>query len=1113
MSLLGGDADLSEPFVPSDQAHRERIALSLDETLFVEAGAGTGKTTALVSRLVNLVASGRTTIERIAAITFTEAAAAELREKVRHALEERGRSAGAGAPERQRSLEAARRLDHGAIQTLHGFAASLLQELPLEAGLPPEFDAVEEIEADLRFEERWTQMLAEALESQDLAPLLSKALRLGLRLDTLRDIARAFHENYDLLGQPLDAQPAPAPTAATRVAEAREEIRRLLPLAQAGLADPLAAHARGVATLGDRLAALEEDGSRSTTLLARWGRISARNLSNPSNWNDDPQSRVNGCKLMKDLLRDLESARSEELERARRAAILPLLEGLRHLVLDYAEERRTAGKAEFHDLLVWARDLLRDNSEGRAHFQSRFSHILIDEFQDTDPIQAEIAFYLTEQTHRSAKDWTSLKVEPGKLFIVGDAKQSIYRFRRADIGVLGLVKNLLGDSTVPLKQNFRCQEPIISWVNAIFGRWIGGDGDDVQAAYVPLAPRWSPPDANPPLGVHWFGGALGASSGEVRREESTSVASVLRQIQSAAWKVRDEDSGELRDARYRDICVLLPTRTGLRALEQALAEANLPYRVESQSMVLATQDVRELLDCLRAIDAPADQIALVAALRSSAFGCSDVELLQFVESGGNLNYIEAGKGAGEVRDALEVLHSYHQSRTWEDLDLLIERFIRERQMVEACFGSARPRERWRRLRFVVQRARAFAQVSGGSLRAFLDLIERQAREGARMVEAPVPETDEDAVRIMTIHAAKGLEFPIVLLSGLGATPNPRAPTVIFDRLTGGVEVRAPSSYGGHFSTAGFDKARQQEAMAQEAENIRLMYVASTRARDHLIVSLFRPQRSKTSPAAVISDLASDKPELWNEVVVERRAGPEQAQKMTSSEGAADTAATRDAWRRRRREVIREAARPPAAAATRLAQLDKEEADGGEVSYRRGRAGTSLGRAVHSVLQTIDLATGEGVDETSRAQASAEGIPNRSGEVARLVGAALQSPVVKRAIASRRYYREVFVSAPVDGILVEGFIDLLFEADGGLVIVDYKTDAIQGDEEADQARERYRIQVGAYALALAQSTGMPVKEVVLLFLHTNTPVPFEDIMALQSLARQRALEFVSTPQPG
>jgi len=800
---------MSTGITPTDQEQRERIASALDDTLFVEAGAGTGKTKALVSRIVSLITSGKATVDGIAAITFTEAAAAELRNRVRRELEEQAFNPKLNEKEKTRCREAVQGLENASIQTLHSFAGALLRERPLEAGLPPNFEIVEEIEADIRFEERWQQWLDDALESEVVAVNLQKALSLGLSIESLKKVAKSFHDNYDLLPDGFAEAVDPPLTAGQHIIDACDEIKRLLPLAQDIYDDPLANHSSRVVALGDRLDQLEPTSDAALAMLFRWGKLSCYR-GRQGDWETDSVTGINGCKKMKALLDELEDEKSSEMEAVRRAVFMPLLESLRSFTRDYVDERRRLGKAEFHDLLVWARDLLRNQYEVRRHFREDFTHILIDEFQDTDPIQAEIAFFLAgdmggnRDSIGGDTDWTKMAIIPGKLFVVGDPKQSIYRFRRADIAAVEKVRDLMGGDHITLSQNFRCQKPIIDWVNLIFRNWMGDGQPGIQAPYIELAAWWSPPDVEPPLGVQWFGGPVEKRAAESRKEEAEAIAAVLANIKSATWKLRANGESALRVAEYRDVCILIPTRTGLQALEWALEDSNIPYRVESQSLVLGTQDVRELLACLRAIDSPADQVALITALRSSAFSCSDVELLQFVDSGGRFDCTNPGSAEGPVRDALEVLYRYHSERTWTPLDELIEKFIRELQMAEVCFGRQRPRERLRRLRFIVESARAFAQIGGNSLRSFLDWIERQAEEKARMVESPIPESDEDAVRIMTIHGAKGLEFPIVILAGLGTTPRSTSDAVIFDREKHSVEVYVKASSGPAFSTEAYE---------------------------------------------------------------------------------------------------------------------------------------------------------------------------------------------------------------------------------------------------------------------------------------------------------------------
>jgi len=554
---------MSDVFIPSDQKQRDLIATALDETLFVEAGAGTGKTKSLVTRIANLITSGRATIDSVAAITFTEAAAAELRDRVRRELEERVQAENTDTVERDRCYEAVSGMENASIQTLHSFAGSLLRECPLEAGLPPAYEVVEEIEADINFEERWQRWLEMAMDSPEIAPYMQRALNLGLNIAHLRTVANLFHRSYDLLPDSIPSLTESPKNAARQVVESSAAIRGLLPLAKDGLADALANHANRVAELGDRLDSLGADSDAALALLARSKKLSATR-GRQDDWDINPGTGINGCKELKDLLKELEDVRNNELEIARRAVLLPLLDNLRQFIVDYVQERRRAGKAEFHDLLIWARNMLRDNPGARAHFQRRFSHILIDEFQDTDPIQAEIAFFLSGEpgdctcTDSTTIDWTTTFITPGRLFIVGDPKQSIYRFRRADIATVEQVRDLIGDeNVVPLVQNFRSQNTIINWVNSVFGQWMGSGERYIQASYSEIVARWVSPAAEPPLGVHWFGGPRGGRAAWIRREEAEATTAAIQDIKSSSWMVRSDNEGNLRPAEYKDVCILI----------------------------------------------------------------------------------------------------------------------------------------------------------------------------------------------------------------------------------------------------------------------------------------------------------------------------------------------------------------------------------------------------------------------------------------------------------------------------------------------------------------------------------------------------------------------------
>lgn len=1100
-----------------DAPVRDRIKNSLDETLFVEAGAGTGKTTCLVERVMTLALSGRTTLDRVAVITFTEAAAAELRDRIRERLEVASSDESLLDEERSRAFLALQDLDRSYIQTLHSLGGSILRERPLEAGLPPAFETMDAISSELAFEETWKEWVDWALDDPELAAPLSLALSLGLSLGQLRDVASEFHNNYDLLADASFPEVSmPEPAAVPLLVEKAPELQRQCGYSKLQDSDVLFAHVQKLLRSVNRLAEMDAGSSNAYRLLLRTMPI-RQSRGRQQDWEVAHDTSENACKYLKDLLAGIEDSAAEELAQVRQAVLMPLLRALQRFALEGSRQRKAAGKAGFHDLLVWCRDLLRDNIEVRDHFRRHFSHVLVDEAQDTDPIQAEIAMFIAEDAHASRigterpASWKDTTPEPGKLFVVGDPKQSIYRFRRADTRQMALLQQFMGDNTVHLVQNFRSRGPVLDWVNHVFENWMQEGAE--QANYVPLLPSGAPAgekagEQNGPPNVHWLGGAMEGNAAVVRREEAQAIANLLRNIGSGGWQVRQAAPGGEqgnRPATYSDVCILVPVRTGLSFLEQALDDVSIPYRLEGASLIFATQEVRDLQNCLRAIDDPADLVAVAAALRSPAFACTDVDLLQFVESGGSFDYLSpVVSQSGPVAQALEVLRKFHGERHWTSSPALIDRFIRERMLMESAVNHPRTREQWRRYRFMVEQARAFSEAGGGSLRHLLDWMERQAAEGARITETPVPEEDEEAVRIMTVHAAKGLEFPIVLLSGLNSQRSFRSPLALFDRQTGAVEVRAGSG-ASVFATPGYELLAEHEKNLDADEYVRLLYVATTRARDHLVLSLYRTNRNSVTGASSIARLMEDAGSLWEQPLVAT------VQQTNLGQGPADSLLqedhsleAREEWLAHREEVLQSRARPLSVAATKLAQVFKDEPDN-EQPWKRGRAGTNFGRAVHSVLQTIDLATGDGIDETSSAQAAAEGIPHRREEVARLARVAVESNIVRRAVSASRYWREVPVAAPMAEGVLEGFIDLLFEEDGGLVLVDYKTDSVDSGQTADAAG-RYRLQAGAYALSVQKATGKTVKEVVFLFLHSGNEETLLNVAELAGEAEAAAQSF-------
>ena len=1110
-------------FIPQDADARKHIRESLNDTLFVEAGAGTGKTTSLVDRVKELAASGTTTLDKVAVMTFTDAAAAELRDRIRGSLQNAASDGTLNHDERLRCRRALADLDRSSIQTLHSFAGSILRERPLEAGLPPIFETMDAIQSDLAFDEAWTEWIDWKLDEPQHDSDLYPALSLGLSIDQLRSVALAFHQNYDLtLGASFTDIQMPPASAVQHFLSKASELDRLCQYSKLGEPDPLYSHVQRVLLAVNRFVELQDDSPSLHRQLQRTLPFS-QNKGKQGDWDRDPVTSENACKVLKELLGHLHETATEELAQAHQSALMPVLRALKVFVEDLADKRKSDGKAGFHDLLVWTRDLLRDNIQVRDHFRRRFTHLLVDEAQDTDPIQTEIAMFIAEGLTEEEDglpplnrpmSWEQVVPQRGKLFVVGDPKQSIYRFRRADVRQMSKLRQVMGGDTVQLVQNFRSQRPVLEWVNHVYQQWMG-EGSEHQAKYVPVAHRWEAETAHPGRPrVYRLGEALDETVNTVREQEARAIANLMNTIVREGWQILDTaqtaEAGEERytDAKFSDICVLMPTRTGLRTLEQALDEADVPYRLEGASLIFATQEVMDLLNCLKAIDDPADQVATAAALRSPAFACSDVELLQFSEAGGKFDYLsEDNVTNGPAAEAFALLQDFHEHRLWMSLPELIDRFIRARLLMESAIDHPRTREQRRRYRFIVEQARSFVETGGNSLRKFLQWMEHQAEEGARVTETPVPEGDEDAVRIMTVHAAKGLEFPVVVLTALNSQRSTRRDVVLFDRDTHTVEISVGPE-GRRFETPGYATLAASERKLDDDEQVRLLYVAATRARDHLVIGLHRSAkgRSRNTHADKIAEILDGAENFWEPAplldgnALQRKDAPAIAATLEGH-----SLADRQEWRNHRADTIRLQARPVSVSTTMLAQVLKDEPDTDD-PWTRGQGRTPVGRAVHSVLQTIDLSTADRIDETSRAQAAAEGIPQQSAEVARLARVAVDSEIVRRAVAASRFWREAPVAAPAGEGVLEGFIDLLFEEDGNLIVVDYKTDALDS-AHVENAVASYGPQGGAYALAVQRATGKPVTEVVFLFLHANRSASLPDVPGFAARAASAAESYL------
>ena len=972
---------------------------------------------------------------------------------------------------------------------------------PFEAGLPPDIETLADLAAEIDVRERFRRWF-DALEATSPGgDAVRRGLLLGARPDKLLELFIALNDNWDLLPDATWlTHPVAVTATAHELAQDLETCIALLPCCHTH--DDLYWRIDGLRLIADRLGSARTEDEATVALVALAG-ASATHGGRQGNWGTNDG--VNACKTIKATMVDVRERTSSALQDLRSQVLAAIASELRTVVLDYAEERRVRGVVTYQDLLVRARDLIRDHPDVRALLRAQWDFIAVDEFQDTDPLQAELAFRLCAAVDDDSVPWTSLPITPGLLCVVGDPKQSIYRFRRADIALYAAVEDALvgadPQARVRLSVNFRSGRRIIDAVNAVFGSADGlmasAEQHGVQAPHVDLVAH--APDVEG--GVHIFGGAVEDSAAEMWRQEAAAITTVIQRMLEERWVIGEGTPAGARPCQPDDICILMPSRTNLRNVERALEKSRIRYQLESGALIVATQEVRDLLNILRSIDDPTDQVALVAALRTPAFGCSDVELVRWKEGGGRWSYERPGAGSQvRVVAALDALRDLHRRRQEFSVPHLIEEILASRLLRAAAFDDWRPRETRRRYRFVADQARELARSGRPTLHDAVDYLERIASDPVYDAVARDDAGDESCVRIMTIHAAKGLEFPVVVVTGLGRKPRDRAQLIVSDRATGAVELRLSSG----FETTDWKVLNDREKTMQDAERVRMLYVALTRARDHLVVGLFRAAKGETTDAAALDERLRSRPDVD---VVSLDWKPHQVQRMSADADVVSTdehQISEEEWIRRRKEALASLASMRSQTATGLAHAQDEEElppeRGDDVAAsRRGRAATSLGRAVHAVLQVIDLGTGVNLDALARAQASAEGIPERAADVASLARAALDTETVQRA-ATLRHWREVPVGATVDGTLFEGFIDLLYEEpDGSIVIVDYKTDSVTG-ATIERRAERYRLQGAVYALLLGEATGRRVSRVEFVFAGAGETRQITDLESAISAVR-------------
>ncbi len=1150
-----------------DQAARAAIANALDDTLVVEAAAGTGKTTELVNRIVRILAEGKAQVQNIVAVTFTEKAAGELKLRLREALDAARQKAGSSEP-----LNAALAgLEEAHVSTIHGFCAELLRERPVEARVDPLFTVLTEPQAERLFDEAFGAWLQTELHAppEGIRRALRRSVWQGFGatreetpIDRLRRAAWELAQWRDFHGawtrRPFERDAA--------IEHAIEQVRAFAALSDCPsyAKDPLFLDTAAARHLTAEIAMQRDfhvkvdatespraEGSRSFRLqpeeTADYDGWEARlvDLSRDRNFCRARPGRGPGYRqgVTRAQVQSAHEALRATLDQFRLAADADLAAALQRelsgAIERYEHLKARAGALDFLDLLLKARDLVTGNAGVRRGFQTRFTHIFVDEFQDTDPLQAEILLLLAA-SDPAATDWRTIEPVPGRLFIVGDPKQSIYRFRRADVGIYREVCRRLeacGARRVQLTTSFRSVPEIQAFVNAAFAPVMTGDDATLQAEYVPLAPSRPPLNGRPAviaLPVPEPYGSRNMSAMAIEKSLPDAVGAFVEWIvNDSGWHIRS-----------RDVCILFRRFVSFGSdvtepYARALEARGVRHVLVGGKTFHEREEVETIRAALAAIEWPDDELSVFATLRGALFAIGDEELLEWKQRFGGFHPFRIPQPFRDepdpevshlrpIADALMLLQRLHRRRNYIPVaDTLQQLLDATRAHVGLVLRSA-GEQALANVLHVAELARQY-EVSGGlSFRGFVDEL-RIAAESAQAAEAPILEEGSDGVRMMTVHKAKGLEFPVVILADL---------TCKLSRPEAGrwlnPEANLCALKLGGWSPIDLLLHDAEESARDKAEAQRLAYVAATRARDVLVVpaigdgpyeggwldplmsAVYPPESQRRKPVA-----ARGVPPFKSKDTVLARPEGDPASPRTVAPGTfafgdyhvtwwdpralnlgavssfglrrddlivkdgdmfavEDRLAAYEQWRAERAGVIAQGSRASlqvttaTALAAELARAGIDEPLGAgiqivELAGAEGRPrGTRFGTLVHAVLATVPLDAA--ADVIQRTASTTGRVINAPADEVRaaveVVKRVLAHDLIGRARAASNVRRETPLAwVERDGTLVEGVMDLAFDEGAETVVIDFKT-----DHELASGEARYRAQLQHYADAVTRATG-------------------------------------------
>lgn len=1072
---------------------RARTLTLTGVNLVVEAGAGTGKTTLLIDRLCLCVLVEQIPVEKLVALTFTDKAAAEIKTRFIFKLQQlmelvqaeeialpdaqvyqtdrkyrtlrllREKFGLADADLIARAQAALARLDRACIGTIHSFCAEILKMFPLEAGLSPlaQIDAGQK--AAQLFEERWNRFLDQELGVNASRASQWKEVLGTLALEDLKGLAQALaalkpvEYNYY-------SHCAMLAKLCTQKAQQMKEL----------------AHAHMPASNKPR--AIEK------ALL--WAANSLSRTQAFLEGNPVPPAAQEPCPALSGTL--CKGWESEEQEEARGLVsfaqkITPENQQLFlhacELVRPLAQEVRTLyeqeGVLSFDDLIIKTRNLLKQNLYVRRLLKEKFDALFIDEFQDTDPIQGELLLFLAEEKPGAAERWQEVRLQPGKLLVVGDPKQSIYRFRGADITAYELFTDLIlkqGGQKCFLQRNYRSQPGIVNVANEVCSRAMVQESA-FQPAYVPIFTE--KPSHGPSVQWLFVRSPEGqkVSADDFRHNQAEQIARWIRE------NVGMMELSRGQKLTYGDIALLTRVGTNTRIYTDAFRRHNIPFVAETDKDFFHKQELNDFLLFLQAIADPEDKIALTGVLRSPLGALKDEELYQLA-SEEKLTLASLLQDPQTAACARQIAH-FSQVAGRVSLKELLEQILDQTFLPEVCAAAYDGERSLAYLQQFVELAAQYQTEQNASLGMFLTKLQERLANPADFVLPPADET-ADAVSLLTVHKSKGLEFPVVILADLsrketGSSGKPATHLFSWQYNMYGLRV-------GSLCDVNLAFLEEEQKKHSRCEEVRILYVALTRAKEKLILAA--DNREGAAKAARAFAAAGIFPDGLTQAVGEfnlpvwyyayqdpREFIYQQVPAASARDEVKDLNDWKAAYEKRfyaYQELLSNARKQT-----------PSQLEGGEPFTQEQHQGAELGMVCHYALEALFTQLKIDVRQACIWGAKRAGAPQRTEESVNVLSPFVSSSLYHTLTTYKLVAAEMPFALPAGNQSVQqGIVDAIFELpDGTLWVIDYKTDRVTPGQEVALFDKKYRAQLAVYQQAVQQIfTGKTVR-VSALFVRT------------------------------